>query len=109
MPVAQEANLQIKVKKGSKGARGTEQADRVIDILIENWDQIQNVYKSKSEDEQEELLAHFESIHNDLGDCLFGENASAEDVKLFVQGKPNAEQDRITVSIQEALEVELVD
>ena len=37
MPVKESARLQIKVKKGSKGARGTEQADQLIDMLAENW------------------------------------------------------------------------
>ena len=93
MPLAEGARLQIKVKKGSKGARGTEQADQLIDLLSENWQQIQDSFKAKSEDEQEALLAHFESINEDLGDCLFGDSASAEDVKKFVEGKPEAQQD----------------
>ena len=109
MPVAQGAKLQIKVKKGSKGARGTEQADQLIDMLSENWAQIQDVFKTKSEEEQGILLEHFESINEDLGDCLFGDSASAEDVKKFVDGKPEAEQTRIAESILEALEVELVE
>ena len=93
MPVKESARLQIKVKKGSKGARGTEQADQLIDLLSENWQQIQDAFKAKTEDEQEALLAHFESINEDLGDCLFGDSASAEDVKKFVEGKPEAQQD----------------
>ena len=109
MPVAQGAKLQIKVKKGSKGARGTEQADQLIDMLSENWAQIQDVFKTKSEEEQGILLEHFESINEDLGDCLFGDSASAEDVKKFIDGKPEAEQTRIAESILEALEVELVE
>ena len=52
MPVAQGAKLQIKVKKGSKGARGSEQAEQLIDMLSENWAQIQDVFKNKSEEEQ---------------------------------------------------------
>ena len=105
----QGAKLSIKVKKGSKGARGTEQSDQLIDMLSENWEQYQDAFKGKSEAEQEELLAHFESINEDLGDCLFGDSASAEDVKKFVDGKPEAECDRIAKAITEALEVELVD
>ena len=109
MPVTQGAKLQIKVKKGSKGARGSEQAEQLIDMLSENWAQIQDVFKNKSEEEQGILLEHFESINEDLGDCLFGEDASAEDVKKFIHGKPDAEQEQISASIQDALAVELVE
>ena len=105
----QGAKISIKVKKGSKGARGTEQSDQLVDMLSENWEQYQEAFKGRSEAEQEELLSHFESINEDLGDCLFGEDASAEDVKKFIQGKPDAEQETISASIQDALAVELVD
>ena len=44
-------------------------------------------------------MAHFESINEDLGDCLFGDSASAEDVKKFVEGKSDAEQDEIAKNI----------
>ena len=81
----------------------------MIDMLSENWEQIQEAFKGKSEDEQEQLLAHFESINEDLGDCLFGDSASAEDVKKFVEGKSDAQQDTIAEAIQAALAVELVD
>ena len=105
MPVKESARLQIKVKKGSKGARGTEQADQLIDLLSENWQQIQDAFKAKSDDEQEALLEHFESINEDLGDCLFGEEASAEDVSKFINGKPDEEQDAIAQAINDALNV----
>ena len=105
MPVTEDAKLQIRIKKGSKGARGTEQANELIDMLSENWQQVQDLFNNKSEEQQEELLAHFESVNPDLGDCLFGEEASAEDVSKFINGKPDAEQDAIAEAINDALNV----
>ena len=80
MGITEDAKLQIRIKKGSKGARGTEQANELIEMLSENWQQFQDMFNSKTEDQQEELLAHFESVNPHLGDCLFGEEACAEDV-----------------------------
>ena len=105
MPIAEESKLQIKIKKGSKGARGTEQANELIEMLNENWDQVQELFNNKTEEQQEELLAHFESVNADLGDCLFGESASAEDVSKFINGKPDAEQDAIAAAINETLNI----
>ena len=105
MPIKEDTKLQIKIKKGSKGARGTEQANELIDMLSENWQQVQDLFNSKNEEQQEELLAHFESVNPDLGDCLFGEEASAEDVSKFINGKPDEEQDVIAAAINDALNV----
>ena len=74
-------------------------------MLSENWQQVQDLFNSKSEEQQEELLAHFESVNPDLGDCLFGEEASAEDVSKFINGKPDEEQDAIAAAINDALNV----
>ena len=105
MPIQEGTKLQIRIKKGSKGARGTEQANELIEMLNENWDQVQDLFNNKTEEQQEELLAHFESVNVDLGDCLFGESASAEDVSKFINGKPDEEQDAIAAAINEALNV----
>ena len=105
MPIKEDTKLQIKIKKGSKGARGTEQANELIEMLNENWDQVQGLFNNKNEQQQEELLAHFESVNVDLGDCLFGESASAEDVSKFINGKPDEEQDMIAAAINDALKV----
>ena len=95
MPVSEQAKLQIKIKKGSKGARGTEQANELIDMLNENWDQVQELFNNKSDEEQEELFAHCESVNPDLGDCLFGDGANAEDVSKFINGKSDDEQNEL--------------
>ena len=95
MPVSEQAKLQIKIKKGSKGARGTEQANELIDMLNENWDQVQELFNNKSEEEQNELFEHCESINQDLGDCLFGDGANPEDVSKFINGKSDDEQNEL--------------
>ena len=103
MPIKEDTKLQIKIKKGSKGARGTEQANELIDMLSENWQQVQDLFNSKNEEQQMELLDHFESVNPNLGDYLFGEEASAEDVSMFIKGKPDEERDVIAAVINDAL------
>ena len=49
-------------------------------------------------------MAHFESINEDLGDCLFGSSANPEDIQKFIDGKPNAEQDALAANIREAID-----
>merc|ERR1712117_305934 len=107
MPIKEDTKLQIRIKKGSKGARGTEQADELIEMLNENWDQVQEHFNKKTEEQQEELLAHFESVDVDLGDCLFGDSASPEDVAKFINGKPDDEQNAISDAISEALDIKV--
>ena len=80
MPLDKSVKLQIKIKKGSKGARGTEAANELVNMLTENWEQLQDAFNGKSEEEQEALMTHFESINEDLGDCLFGSSANPEDI-----------------------------
>ena len=49
-------------------------------------------------------MTHFESINEDLGDCLFGDSASPEDIKKFIENRTNAEQDELAKNIQEAID-----
>ena len=76
--VSQNAMIVVRDKKF--GARGTEGAIYLIEILVDEWDQVQEQFKGKNEEEQEELLGFLESVNVDLPDCLFGDNADAEDV-----------------------------
>ena len=66
--------LVIKLK-GAHGARGTEAADELVDMLKENWEQIQTKYNELTETEKNKMLEHFNSSFENIGDMLFGEEA----------------------------------
>ena len=102
--VSQNAKLVVKDKKF--GVRGSEDAKVMIEILIDEWDQVQEQFKNKQEDEQEQLLLFLESVNEDLPDCLFGDNSAAEDVQKFVNGKKDEEQDVIAKAIFEILDIQ---
>ena len=74
--------ITLNIKKG--GARGTEQANEVCEMLSENWQQFRDKYNALVQEEQDEMLEHFEGIMDNLGDILFGEDSNDEDVKRFV-------------------------
>ena len=66
--------LQIKLK-GNHDARGTKDADVMLEIFKENWTQIQDKYNNLSGSEKAEMLDHFESQFENIGDTLFGDDA----------------------------------
>ena len=100
MPV----QLKLTIKKG--GARGTEQATEVCEMLSENWQQFRDKYNALAQDEQDEMLEHFEGIIENLGDILFGEDSSDEDVKRFVLSQPDENQDAFAKAVEESLLIE---
>ena len=57
-----------------------------------------------SEEEQSSLLEHFESVDENLGDVLFGDESTAEDVKRYVLSRPDAEQEAFIDAMDEALD-----
>ena len=85
------AKIHLKIKKG--GVRGTESAAEVIEMLAQNWHQFRDNYNSLEQEEQDGLLRHFESLIENLGDILFGEDSNAEDMEKFVKNRTDAEQD----------------
>ena len=58
-------------------------------MLSENWQQFRDKYYALAQEEQDEMLEHFEGIIENLGDILFGEDSSDEDVKRFVLSQPD--------------------
>ena len=61
--------------------RGTEQATEMVEIMTENWDQLQEAFKGYSDDEKEELMDHFNCAIDSLGDALFGDDSNISDFK----------------------------
>ena len=66
--------------------RGTEQASELVDLMVDNWDQLQDKYKNQSVEDREEMMDHFNGALNNLGDTLFGDDATPDDFRQFVGG-----------------------
>ena len=93
--------LTLKVKKD--GARGTEAANEVCDMLSENWDQFREQYLALDPQDQDDMLEHFEGVIENLGDILFGEDSNEEDLRRFVMARPDEEQDAFAKAMAENL------
>ena len=63
--------------------RGTADAEAIIELICENWEDFQSSHSKYSENELDELIAHFNNAVEDLGHQLFGEEPSAIDFRTF--------------------------
>ena len=97
--------LVIKLK-GAHGARGTEAADELVDMLKENWEQIQTKYNELTETEKNEMLEHFNSTFENIGDTLFGEEADFSAVDEYINGLNEEEKGKFCEQFHEALQIE---
>merc|ERR1712232_163286 len=67
--------------KNKQGKRGAEDASAILDIIVENWDEIQELIEELDINDAKEYQDHFNSLienEDDLGDILFG---TVEDFK----------------------------
>ena len=74
----------LRVNCKARGSRGTEQAPEMLDLMQENWEDLQSAFSGYSKEEQDELLDHFNQALEDLGDNLFGTDSNIEDLRTFV-------------------------
>ena len=81
MPFQQLRITLTKEKIDEAKARGTEQAPEMLELMIENWDQIQEKFESQTETEKEDMMDHFNSRIENLGDTLFGEGSNSDDFR----------------------------
>ena len=66
--------------------RGTEQASEMVELMIDNWVQLQSKFNDYSESDKDDLMDHFNCAINNLGESLFGDDANPEDFKQFMDG-----------------------
>ena len=92
--------------KSDKGARGTKQASEMLELMVENWDQLQEKFADYSESEKEEMIDHFNNTIENLGDMLFGDDANVDDFEQLVSSFEETEQGKFMESVQEALLIE---
>ena len=94
--------LVLKVK-GERGTRGTEAAKEMLELMVENWDQLQEKFNSQNENEKSEMLEHFNQTIDNLGDTLFGDDCNTEDFTSFIDGLEDEEEKKFMDAINEAL------
>ena len=83
------SKLKISAKKD--GARGTENCAAMLDTLKDHFDQIRDAYQNRPEDERDELMDHLNSCMENLGDMLFGDDATADDLTPYVTALDDAQ------------------
>ena len=60
----------------SKGARGIDDAEKILDGIIEEWDGLHEELEAMPEDDQENMKDHFNELipgQDQLGTILFGD------------------------------------
>ena len=92
--------------KDPKDVRGTKKASEMIDLMIDNWDQLQEKFEDYTESDKEELMDHFNCAVENLGDALFGSDASPEDFKTFMAGLEEEKEQVFLIAVKEALLIE---
>ena len=83
---------------------GSADAKIALEILTNNWDEISAAYDECSEEEQQELIDHFNSVAYELGEALFGDDV--DDFKSKIDGLNDEEQESFVERLKES---ELID
>ena len=94
--------LRLKPKSGI--IRGFADAKIALEILTNNWDEISAAYDECSEEEQQELIDHFNTVAYQLGEALFGDDV--DDFKSKIDGLNDEEQESFVERLKES---ELID
>ena len=97
--------LVIKLKT-KQGERGTQAAEALIELFNENWDQLQEKFKAQSEEEQNDMLQHFNAAADSLGDALFGNESNRDELGTLITGLTDEQQNDVDTAVKEALEFE---
>ena len=95
-----------KMKLKLPGARGTKQSADIVEALQENWTHVKEKYRSMKADEQEELMDHFNSAIDNLGDILFGEDSEADELKTLVDALSDEKCKEFVTAVKEGMILE---
>ena len=87
-------------------ARGTEQASEMVELMSSNWSSLQEKFNGQTEAEKEDMMDHFNSSIENLGDTLFGDDANIDDFKNFVTNLEDEEEAQFLAAIRDALLIE---
>ena len=74
----------LKINAKKDGARGTEGCAAMLDTLKDHFDPIREKFLERPDDEREEMVDYLNSAMENLGDMLFGDDATADDLDPYV-------------------------
>ena len=94
----------LRLTPKSELIRGFADAKIALEILTSNWNEITVAYNRCSKDEKQELIDHFNTVTNEVGDALFGGNVN--DFKSKIDGLNDEEQESFVERLKES---ELID
>ena len=57
----------------------------MVEIMTDNWAELQEKFTGYTEAEKEELMDHFNCAIENLGDVLFGDESNKGDFKSFIK------------------------
>ena len=100
--------LHIKIVVAA-GWRGTENWKEMVDLMKENWDQIQESYKSQPQSIRNEMHDHFNNQVEELGNNLFGDYANPDDLQRFCEALNDEDQIKFFEVCKENLEIETLE
>ena len=78
----------------------------MVELMSENWEQLQEKFRGQTEAEKEDMMDHFNSSIENLGDTLFGDDANIDDFKNFVTNLEDEEEAEFLAAIRDALLIE---
>ena len=81
-----EDNSHLIIDEENAEASGTGAVDRLKEVLWQNWGQVQQKYNEMVEEEKSDILEHFNSAYENIGDKLFGNEAELAAVLEYVTG-----------------------
>ena len=74
----------LKISAKPDGARGTANCAAMLDTLKDHFDGIRERFMERSEEERDEMIDYLNSAMENLGDMLFGDDATADDLDPYV-------------------------
>ena len=78
----------------------------MIDLMRDNWGNIQEAYKAQTEAEKRKMKEHFNNEIAELGNNLFGDFANPEDLQRFCESLDEEAQAKLVSLCNETFELE---
>ena len=103
MPISKPLRLQI---ANAAAKRGTADGAAMVEMLVDNWQQLQEKFNAQNQTEKEEMSEHFNMTVDGLADSLFGDDANIDDFRTFCDGLEDEEEKSFIKAIEEALLIE---
>ena len=80
-----------------------EACEQVLEIFSDkaNWDELQKRFLELGEDDQSEIIQHFNATIENCGDSLFGDDVTADDFIQFMVAEEDENQELFVETLRE--------